>query len=90
MTALEKIVSEKNVVAFQVEGQEKRDVQAIKDQGGLEALKLIIGADVGNAILPTEGGNAQLGNLKGKKASVKVFLEKDGVTAEDTYTLAFK
>ena len=89
MTALEKIVSEKNVVAFQVKGQEKRDVQAIKDQSGLEGLKLIIASDVGNAAVE-KGQKLSLGNAKGHDVAVTVYLEKDGVTAEDTYTLAFK
>ncbi len=86
MVALEQLIDNKNVVAYQVEGLEKRDVVAIKANGGLNALKQVIGSDAAS-IKPSEAGKDYLGDLVGKTLKVTVYLEKDGVTAEDTYTI---
>ena len=86
MVALEKLIDNKYVVAYQVEGLEKRDVKAIKEAGGLNALKQIIGSDAAS-IKPSEAGKDYLGDLVGKTLKVTVYLEKDGVTAEDIYTI---
>lgn len=82
MTALEDLVQNENLVAFQIGNQEKREVAGKK----ATELGTIVGLDMANTF---DAGTKTLEAYKGKKAEIKVFLEKDGVKAEDTYTIEF-
>lgn len=82
MTALEDLAKNKNLVAFQIGSQDKRVVTGLTT----DQLKAIVALDLANTF---DAGTKTLEAYKGKKAEIKVFLEKDGVTAEDTYTIEF-
>lgn len=82
MTALEDLVQNENLVAFQIGDREKREVAG----KSANDLKFIVGMDLQDAL---DTKTKTLEAYKGKKAEIKVFLEKDGVKAEDTYTIEF-
>lgn len=82
MVALEDLAKNENLVAFQIGNQVKKEVA---DKTTAE-LKNFITLDLANAF---NAGTATLEAYKGKTVEIKVFLEKDGVKAEDTYTIEF-
>lgn len=82
MTALEDLAKNENLVAFQIGSQDKRVVTGLTT----DQLKTIVALDLANTF---DAGTKTLEAFKGKKAEIKVFLEKDGVKAEDTYTIEF-
>lgn len=83
MIALQDLVDNHNLVAYQIEGLDKRDIT------GKEATDLaqIVSFDIGLALNPNGTPGFKLGDTKGETVKVTVYLEKDGVKAEDTYTI---
>lgn len=85
MTALKDLVTSKNVVAFEVANQKVDTVG--KSHTDLQQAVMFL---AGQAINADDGDLDTLSDTVGKKVEVKVYLEKDGVKAEDTYTVEFK
>lgn len=85
MTALKDLVTSKNVVAFEVANQKVDTVG--KSHTDLQQAVMFLAVQAINA---DDGHLDTLSDTVGKKVEVKVYLEKDGVKAEDTYTVEFK
>lgn len=85
MVALEKLATGKNLTAFKIGVNKVYVAGATLDQ-----LKSDITTLAYSQIIPADGNVNTLSDFVGNKIEVKVYLEKDGVTAEDTYTVEFK
>lgn len=85
VVALEKLVTGKNLKAFEIAGQ-KIELEGKKDS---EIKQLILLLPY-STIKATDGSIDTLSDFKGNEFDVKVYLEKDGVKAEDTYKVIFK
>ncbi|QQE46961.1 Uncharacterised protein [Peptoniphilus harei] len=85
MVALEKLATGKNLTAFEVKGNKVEVKGVSKDD-----LKAAITTLAYSQIKPADGSVDTLSDFVGNKIEVKVYLEKDGVKAEDTYTVEFK
>lgn len=85
MVALEKLATGKNLTAFEVKGNKVEVKGVSKDD-----LKAAITTLALNSIEAKDGNIDTLSDFVGNKLEVKVYLEKDGVKAEDTYTVEFK
>lgn len=85
MVALEKLVETKNLTAFEINGGKVETEGRSKDQLKAAIIGLII-----NNLQADDGNLDTLSDLKDKTYEVKVYLEKDGVKAEDTYNVVVK
>lgn len=85
MVALEKLATAKNLTAFEIAGNKVPVKDMTTDQ-----LKAAITTIAYSTIKAEDGSVNTLSDFVGNKLEVKVYLEKDGVTAEDTYTVEFK
>lgn len=85
MVALEKLITTKNLTAFEISGAKVETEGKTKDQLKGDITTLVMGN------LEADDGHLDtLSDLKGKTIEVKVYLEKDGVKAEDTYKVVVK
>lgn len=85
MVALEKLATGENLKAFEIGGNKVYVAGATLDQ-----LKSDITVIAYSQIKAADGSVNTLSDFVGNTIKVKVYLEKDGVTAEDTYTVEFK
>lgn len=85
MVALEKLATGENLKAFEIGGNKVYVAGATLDQ-----LKSDITVIAYSQIIAKDGSVNTLSDFVGNTIKVKVYLEKDGVTAEDTYTVEFK
>lgn len=85
MVALEKLATGENLTAFEIGGN-KIEVKGRT----VDELKAAITTLAYSQIKATDGNVNTLSDFVGNKVEVKVYLEKDGVKAEDTYTVEFK
>lgn len=86
MVALKDLVDKHNLVAYQIEGLDKRDIT------GKETTDLaqIVSFDLGVALNSKNDPNFKLGDAKGKVVKVTVYLEKGNEKATDVYTVEVK
>lgn len=85
MVALEELATAKNLTAFEVNGKKVETKDRTTDE-----LKAAILALTAEALEAEDGNLDTLSDLQGKTVKVNVYLEKDGVKAEDVYTVMFK
>lgn len=87
MVALKDLVDNHNLVAYQIEGFDKRDLTTAKTT---EDFAQIVSFDLGVALNKKNDPKFTLKDAKGQTVKVTVYLEKGNEKATDVYTVEVK